>query len=183
MKRILLIVLSSVLALSFSPHYQIASGHAGEHSNGTQTLRHIGPYLIAIAPDNIRPYIGDHIIIATVLDGATNTPISHARVLIKTHNKTTQEEGWAIALNSPVTPQWFKASVSLDTPGIWALRVEIESDLGLITVPLPNVTINSPERQLGGSIIYGLVLLTIIGVVIYLWRSTKRLSNSQTMPR
>lgn len=183
MKQITLVGISLLLALSFNTHYKIGSAHESGHSEGTQELIHSGPYLIAIAPDNIRPHLGDHIIIATVLDGTNNTPISNARVFIKANNKTTGKEGWAIALNSPVTPQWFKASVTLDSPGIWALSVEIESDLGSTAVSLPDVEIHSPKRQLGGSVIYGLVLLTIIGVVIYLWRSTKKLTNNRTLHR
>jgi hypothetical protein len=148
--------------------------NGGDVDSGEQPLSHVGPYLVSISPGSIRPYVGEEVVIVTVLDAANSEPVPGAKVIIRTRNETKGTKGFALALNSPATPQWFKAAVILDTPGVWQLTAEISSALGEVAVDLPSVQIiNAQPRALSGLLVYGLVLAAIVGGGTYLWRSSR----------
>jgi hypothetical protein len=142
------------------------------------SLTRIGPYLVNIRPDHLRPYIGDELIAVTVLDAATRLPVGNASVEIQALNATTRLQGFATALNTKAVPEHYTAAVRLDSAGVWELTVEISGPLGNVAVPIPPSEIRTPSQSGLGYLIFSISIGGIALGALHLWRSAHRRPQS-----
>ena len=71
--------------------------------------------------------------------------------------------GRATALNTPDSPEYYKAPVNMYTPGVWRIRVEVSSSLGRVLVDLPSVEVPRLRSYMSGSFVFiGLTLVLIL---------------------
>ena len=87
------------------------------------------------------------------------------------------ERQYTPALNSPFDPIFYLAQLELENAGIWAIDVEVESELGS-GVTVLSLQVNSRTRTLTGSgwgtALFALVSFVFIGGASWLWYSSKK---------
>ena len=169
-----LLLAAGLLALAAGPLSALAHGE----DNG-EDIHEAGPYLVGVSPSQLRDLIGPELIVVTVLNAATGDPVPEARVLIRVRNDEKGIDGFATALSIPDSPQWYRAEVLLDAPGVWELSVEISGPLGQAVVHLPPVDVRTPNQSIGGYLIYALVLGAIAAGAGYLILSARRSSRTR----
>ena len=151
-------------------------------TDGDEQALSVGPYLIAVAPARLRDTIGPQLIVVNIRDAQEKQPVPGATVTIHAWNETDQAGGSATALSTTAEPLLYSAQVKLDTPGLWRLSVAVTSPLGEALVDLPPTQVRFPARDLGGTLIYALVLATIASGGAYLWYKARRTSRSGQGP-
>lgn len=133
----------------------------------------VGPYKISVTANQFAPYSGDVDFVITVLDATTGQPVPGAQVLIRTRNDTNGKEGWAIALNTPGTPEVYKADVKLESAGTWIFSVEVSSELGKGLVEVATLEVSTPRSSAAGYTYVGVSLVVVLGGV-YVWWGIRR---------
>lgn len=137
-----------------------------------------GPYQIDVAATPSNLAIGTVEYVVSVVDSQSGQPVPDARVLIRARHIDTGEEGWANALNTPMSPAEYTAQVQLNGPGVWAMSVDVSSALGRVEVDVPPQTVPVPRQtKAGGLVFVGVTILLIVGVAYLTWtirRNQKR---------
>ena len=167
-----LVVLAVVSFLSLAPwHDAKAHGDAREIFRGRE-----GNYDIIVGVQPEQPAVGVVHFSITPLDASTGLPATKARVRIVTNNPNGKPAFRARALNTPATPQYYDANITLDLPGVWTLTVDVESDdLGAAAVTVPfEVAAQGVTPSLSGGIVFVVLSAVLVAGGVYVWYSTSR---------
>jgi hypothetical protein len=121
-----------------------------------------GPYRIDVIANPSTLSLGSVRYTVMVFNAENAQPVSDARVLVRARQQEECAEGWATALNSPVTPESYQAQIELDRSGTWLMSVEVISPLGRVEVEVPSQQVPQPRQSQAG----GLVFASISGVLI-----------------
>ena len=136
-----------------------------------------GPYQIDVQAIASNLSLGTVEYLIIVNDSQSSQPVSDARVLVRARHIDTGEEGWANALNTPLSPAEYTAQVKLDGPGVWAMSVDVSSALGRVEVDVPPQTVPVPRQSRAGSLVFiGVFVVLIAGGTYLTWtiRRTQR---------
>ena len=166
-------ILLGLAFLIFQPN----SAHADTSALMTQEFL-ASPYSVQVRPYPMRTTPGHQLMIITVLDEKTRQVIPDAKVRIQTHNVSTNESGWALALNSQANPESFMATLNLDSPGEWNFALDITGPKGKALLQLPDNEVFNVQRSFAGHMIYALVLGSILLGAIHIWRRSKQLRRA-----
>ena len=155
-----------------------------QEGGAEQVWKTVGPYEIGIDTVLSAEGFGDIHYAVTVLDAATKQPVPGARVLIRTSSDSDSTDGWAHALNTPQTPELYKATLQMEDPGTWDIKVEVSSDLGDIVVELPPVEVREQRGSRAGELVFvGVLVVLALGGLYLSWsirREQRRRDAAQT---
>jgi Flp pilus assembly protein CpaB len=133
----------------------------------------VGPYIVQVDVSPDPPTIRGVLVAVTVVDAASGEPIDDADVRILTVNREDGVLGDTPARSNSVFPGYYRAPISPE-PGTWSLQVAIASELGEVVVDQPDLVIPQYKAPLAGTVIYAVVVASIIGVASYLWWTSRR---------
>jgi len=137
----------------------------------------VGPYTIQVqvSPVTPRPGISRFAVRVRVVE--TGEDILDAKVRIFATPSEKGEKQYSPALNSPFDKVFYLAQLDVEHPGLWAIDVEVESELGTgATVMSIQVADRSRSAESGaaGQILFTLVTLSFVLGVTWIWYSSKK---------
>ena len=159
-----LAILLGVLA----PHIVLAQENGIERVNATT-----GDYEITVWEDPSNLATGRTSFVVRVLNATTGEPVPHTRVVIRFVHAALARYGRANALNTPDSPEYYEAPVTMYTPGVWKIRVEVSGSLGRVLVELAPVEVPRLRSYMSGSVVFIGVSLVVVLAGGYLWWSIR----------
>ena len=118
--------------------------------------------------------VGSVKVVVTLRDAATGEIVDDARVVVRREHETSDEDGSAQAVHSPVSPGRYQARFSLLVPGTWRMWVEVDGRLGRVEVEVLPVEIPVLRSYSTGSFVFIGVFVVIVLGATYLWWSARR---------
>ena len=172
------VFLLAILLVLFSPmvEYEVSA-----NGDSVEIFRErSGPYEIVLGVLPQQPTVGTIHLTITPIDAQTSDPIENSKITIVAYDPGGEPAYQVRALNTPNNPMYYDANLTISIPGIWTLKLFIESEV------LGNITVNVPltvERQAippspWGTAIWLIVLVTIIGGALHLWYRSKSTEKS-----
>ena len=131
-------------------------------------------YEISVEESTSNLSVGLVKVVVTLRDAATGAIVDDARVVVRREHETSDEDGSAQALNSPVSPERYQARFSLLVPGTWRMWVEVDGRLGRVEVEVLPVEIPVLRSYSTGSFVFIGVFVVIALGSTYLWWSARR---------
>jgi hypothetical protein len=129
-----------------------------------------GPYRIEVIANQSSLSLGSVRYTVAVLNAENSRPVSDAQVVIRARHQESGTEGWATALNSPVTPERYQAQIELNQPGSWLVSVDVTSPLGRVEVEAPSQQVPEPSQSRAGGLVFaGITVVLILGSVYLVW--------------
>lgn len=136
-----------------------------------------GQHTIQLQVSPAAPIEGISRFAVRVRDTATGENIDDAKVSILASPSEEGEAQYTLALNSPVDPVFYLSQLDLETPGIWAVDVRVESDLGsgsTIMSVLVSERVRSGTGNGWGQVLFILVSLSFVFGITWVWYSSKK---------
>ena len=153
-----------------------SSDRANAHGDAVEIFRgREGRYELVVGVQPARPAVGTVHFSLTPLDGATSQLVTDAEIVIVASSQG--EDSYQVrAVNTPASPRYYDANITFEAPGIWTLDVRVDSpELGGATFTLRlNVENQSIGPGVGGSVIFLIVFLVLVGGGVYVWYSGRR---------
>jgi hypothetical protein len=149
----------------------LANGDSVEIFRGREGL-----YEIVVGAQPEVPVVGTTHFTITLNDLENSAPVIHAMINIVANDPEGKPTYRVRALNSALALKYYGANITFESPGDWTLMVHIESDrLGRATVAVPlRVGLQAVGPSLAGTIIWAIVLGTLVGGSLYLWYRQRR---------
>ena len=141
-----------------------------------------GPHFVRVQVSPAAPKEGILRFAVRVRDLETGEDVDSAIVRIFATPAEQGQKQFSPALNSPFDPIFYLAQMELEDAGIWAIDIEIESELGFGTTVL---SLRLGPRTRGatgaawGTALYLLVSLAFVGGGTWLWYSSKKARQRQ----
>jgi len=136
-----------------------------------------GPHIVQVQISPIAPKEGFLRVAVRVRDAETGVDIEDAIVRIFGSPSNQGRRQYSPGLNSPFDPIFYLAQLELAEAGIWAIDVEVETDLGSGSTVL-SLEVGSRTRGVVGSAWgTGLFLIVLMGIgsgIFWLWYSSKK---------
>ena len=136
-----------------------------------------GPYLIQVQLSPGAPQEGIVRFAVRIRDSQTGEDIDDAIVRVFGTPSEQGEKQYTPGLNSPFDPVFYLAQLELENAGIWAIDVEVESELGSGATVL-SLRVNPRTRGVTegnwGTILFLLVSLAFVSGASWLWYSSKK---------
>lgn len=173
-----LIGLVLVLASSVSPLYaqdtETEEAIVGYRIIGQDV---VGAYTIQVQVSPVAPIPGISRFAVRVRDNASGEDIPNAIVRIFATPSEKGEKQYSPALNSPFDTVFYLAQLDVEHPGVWAIDVEVESELGdgatVMSILVADRS-RSAESGAAGQILFVLVTLSFVVGVSWIWYSSKK---------
>ena len=163
-----LIMLFAVLAAALMPALAVAQESEREE------VRYTGAHDIRVVPVNYNLAVGSAQFAVFVTDPATGAPVSDAKVVMLAESAEEGNPGWAIATNSPDSPERYVVHLKLDSTGEWSIKVDVSSSLGADLADVTTLEVPSLNRLTQGSwVFFGMFAVIMLGIA-YVWWSTRR---------
>ena len=163
-----LITLFAVLAAALMPALAVAQESEREE------VRYTGAHDIRVVPVNYNLAVGSAQFAVFVTDPATGAPVSDAKVVMLAESAEEGNPGWAIATNSPDSPERYVVHLKLDSTGEWSIKVDVSSSLGADLADVTTLEVPSLNRLTQGSwVFFGMFAVIMLGIA-YVWWSTRR---------
>ena len=137
----------------------------------------VGPYTIQVQVSPVTPFPGISRFAVRVRDNVTGEDISDAIVRIFVTPSEKGEKQYSPALNSPFDKVFYLAQLDVEQPGLWAIDVEVESDLGngaTVMSILVSDRSRSAESGAAGQALFAMVTLSFVIGVSWIWYSSKK---------
>ena len=137
----------------------------------------VGPYTIQVQVSPVTPFPGISRFAVRVRDAETGEDISDAIVRIFATPSEKGEKQYSPALNSPFDKVFYLAQLDVEQPGLWAIDVEVESDLGngaTVMSILVSDRSRSAESGAAGQALFAMVTLSFVIGVSWIWYSSKK---------
>ena len=138
-----------------------------------------GPHMVLLQVSPLSPIVGTSRFAVRIRDTVTGGDVDNALVRVYATPSEKGKKQFSPALNSPFDPIYYLAQLDLEHPGIWAIDVEVDSDLGSGTTVM---SIQVQQRQRSGtgnawgSGLFILIILTfILGISWVSYSSRKAL--------
>ena len=136
-----------------------------------------GSHMIQLQVSPVTPIVGTSRFAVRVRDAATGEDIDDAKVTLLGSPAEQGEAQYTLVLNSPVDPVFYLSQLDLESEGLWALEVGVETELGTGTTVM-SVQIE-PRRRDGtgngwGTALFALVTLSFAVGIGWVWYSSKK---------
>ncbi|MCZ6538296.1 MAG: hypothetical protein O6922_00525 [Chloroflexi bacterium] len=161
----------------------------GDQDDGNQIIGYrilgevaAGPHLIQVQVSPPTPKEGILRFAVRVKDLETGEDIDGAIVGIFGTPSEQGDKQYSPALNSPFDPIFYLAQLEFEDAGIWAVDIEIESELGFGTTVLSLQVIPRTRGAAGsgwGTALYLIVSLALVGGGSWLWYTSKKARHRQ----
>jgi len=172
----------TALTLLLSPVAALAQD--GDQDGNEQIIDYVilgeetaGPHLIQVQVSPGNPQVGIVRIAVRIRDPRTGEDIDDAIVRVFGTPSERGEKQYTPALNSPFDPIFYLAQLELENAGIWAIDVEVDSELGS-GVTVLSLRMNPRIRGITGSgwgtALFALVSFVFVGGATWLWYSSKK---------
>ena len=172
----------TALTLLLSPVAALAQD--GDQDGNEQIIDYVilgeetaGPHLIQVQVSPGNPQVGIVRIAVRIRDPRTGEDIDDAIVRVFGTPSEQGEKQYTPGLNSPFDPVFYLAQLELENAGIWAIDVEVESELGSGATVL-SLRVNPRTRGVTegnwGTILFLLVSLAFVSGASWLWYSSKK---------
>lgn len=136
-----------------------------------------GPHTVQLQVSPVTALVGTTRFAVRVRETATGADIGDAKVSLLGSPAEKGERQYTLALNSPVDRVFYLSQLELESPGVWAIDVEVESELGAGTT-IMSVLVTSRGRDgantIWGSVLFVLVSLSFAVGVGWLWYSSRK---------
>ena len=112
-----------------------------------------------------------------VRNAATGADIDDALVRVFGTPSEKGERQYSPGLNSPFDPVYYLLQLDLEHAGVWAIDVEVDSELGSGTTVMSIEIENrgrTGESLAWGSALFALVTLAFASGIVWLWYSSKK---------
>ena len=163
-----LIVLFAALAAVLLP--ALAAAQESER----EEVRYSGAHDIRVVPVNYNLGVGSAQFAVFVNDPATGAAVPNAKVVMLAEGAEEGNPGWAIATNSPDSPERYVVHLKLDSTGEWFIKVDVSSSLGADLVDVAVLDVPSLNRLTQGSwVFFGMFTIIMLGIA-YVWWSARR---------
>lgn len=142
-----------------------------------------GPHKVQVQVSPGKPVVGILRFAVRIRNAETGEDIDDAIVRIFGTPSEKGEKQYSPALNSPFDPIFYLAQLELEHAGIWAIDVEIESELGTGTTVMSlrvDPRIRGGSGGVWGTVLFGLIGLAFVGAGTWLWYSSKKARKSRT---
>lgn len=136
-----------------------------------------GPFTVQLQVSPVAPIVGISRFAVRVRDTATGEDIDDAMVSILGSPAEHGEAQYTLALNSPVDPTYYLSQLDLETVGVWAIDVRVESELGVGTTIMSVQVAERGRSGTGngwGQALFWLVVASFAGGITWVWYSSKR---------
>ena len=175
-------LLAFVLALLMNP--AVANAQNGDDDPPEQIVGYVilgediaGPHIVQVQVSPGAPRAGIVRFAVRVLDLETGEDVDGAIVRVFGTPSEQGEKQYSPALNSPFDPTFYLSQLELENAGIWAIDVEVESELGTGSTVL-SLRVNSRTRgaveNTWGTALFLLVTMAFVGGGAWLWYSSKK---------
>ena len=167
-----------MLASSISPLYaqdtQAEEAIVGYRIIGEDV---VGPYTIQVQVSPVTPIPGISRFAVRVRDAVSGEDIPVAIVRIFATPSEKGEKQYSPALNSPFDPVYYLAQLDVDHPGVWAIDIEVESELGTGATVMSILVADrsrSAESWAAGQALFALITLLFVVGISWVWYSSKK---------
>lgn len=134
-----------------------------------------GPHTIQLQVSPVAPIRGTTRFAVRIRDAETGEDIDDATVRVFGTPAEKGKKQYTPALNSPFDPVYYLAQLDLDDAGLWAIDIEVDSELGSgVTVMSIQVGTRSRTSTTGGSILFALISLSFVIGIGWIWYSSKK---------
>ena len=137
----------------------------------------VGEYTIQVQVSPIVPIPGISRFAVRVRETASGEDIPDAIVRIFATPSEKGEKQYSPALNSPFDKVFYLAQLDVEHPGLWAIDVEVESELGNGATVMSILVADrsrSAESGAAGQALFALVSLSFIVGISWVWYSSKK---------
>ena len=147
---------------------------ASAQENLRDAVRHVGAHDISVVPANLNLGAGFAQFSVIVTDPETGAPVPDAKVVLIAANPEEDNPGWAIATNTPATPELYNVNLKLDSTGEWAISADVSSSLGADLFDVMVLEVPSVNRLTQGTWVFVGVFALILGGIAYVWWTARR---------
>lgn len=175
---IALVLIAAALITPSKAHAQESEAIVGFRIVGESVA---GPYKIELQVSPEEPIAAIVRFAVRVRDAATGEDVDDAIVRVFATPSEKGERQFSPALNSPADPVYYLAQLDVDFPGIWAIDVEVQSELGNGSTVM-SIEVDSRGRSVTGNgwgqALFALVSLSFaIGIGWLIYSSKKALKR------
>ena len=142
-----------------------------------------GRYAIQVQVSPGSPIVGTTRFAVRIRDSDTGDDIDDAIVRIFGTPAEKGEKQYSPALNSPFDPVFYLAQLDFEHAGLWAIDVEIETELGAAVTVMSLQVVPRARSGTGnrwGTSLFSLVSLALVAGVTWLWYSSIRSRERNT---
>jgi hypothetical protein len=136
-----------------------------------------GSHMIQLQVSPVTPIVGTSRFAVRIRDAATGEDITDAKVTLLGAPAEHGEAQYTLVLNSPVDPIFYLSQLDLETEGLWALEVGVETELGTGTTVM-TVQVDSRGRDGTGNgwgtALFSLISLSFVAGIGWVWYSSKK---------
>lgn len=136
-----------------------------------------GPHMIELQVSPAAPLAGTIRFAVRVRNAATGADIDDALVRVFGTPSEKGERQYSPGLNSPFDPVYYLLQLDLEHAGVWAIDVEVDSELGsgktVMSIEIENRG-RTGESLAWGSALFALVTLAFASGIVWLWYSSKK---------
>jgi hypothetical protein len=141
-----------------------------------------GPFTVELQVSPAAPIVGISRFAVRVRDSATGEDIDDAMVSLLGSPAEHGEAQYTLALNSPADPTYYLSQLKLETVGVWAIDVRVESELGEGTSIMSVLVAERGRSGTGngwGQVLFGLVIAAFAGGISWVWYSSRKALRSR----
>ncbi|MBT3554475.1 MAG: hypothetical protein HN926_10385 [Chloroflexi bacterium] len=136
-----------------------------------------GAHLIQLQVSPVTPIVGTSRFAVRIRDAATREDIDDAKVTLLAAPAEHGEAQYTLVLNSPVDPIFYLSQLDLETEGLWAVEVGVETELGTGTTVM-SVKVESRGRNSTGNgwgtALFVLISLSFVVGTGWIWYTSKK---------
>jgi len=133
-----------------------------------------GDYYIGVEEFAASLSVGTVQFLVTLRDEDTGQGIDDALVRVRVKHDRSGQETSATAVNSPNTPERYRARVSLKASGTWRVWVEVDGRLGRVAVEVAPLDVPGLRRYSSGTLVFMVVFMVLILGAVYVWWSSQK---------
>ena len=109
--------------------------------------------------------LGKTLFAITIVEASSGQPVPGASVIVKSWRQSEESEIRAIALNTPTSLDRYDAVVDFDAPGTWHVSVEVDSDIGRVSVEMAQLEVPKTRSITGGTYVFMGVFAVLIMIL------------------
>ena len=168
------VILAALAAMLASIAAFMLPATAVAQESEREEVRYSGAHDIRVVPVNHNLGVGSAQFAVFVTDPATGAAVPNARVVMLAESAEEGNPGWAIATNSPDSPERYVVHLKLDSTGEWFIKVDVSSSLGADLLDVAVLDVPSLNRLTQGSwVFFGMFAVIMLGIA-YVWWSARR---------